>query len=151
MKRITIIAALAFASSTLLSFQTFAEPLVSEESASGIAGDMYQAYRYGGIGNMLATENSCWGALIKQKKKNEKGAASCSIAGLSGSMIEGSFARQQRRGPAPAYSGEGVRARILKNMGKAGFSEAESQQTLEESVGPRQEAIVLGLANAGMR
>jgi len=145
------LAVLAFASGALLSCQAFAERLVNEEKASEIAGDMYQAYRSGGISNMLSMENSCWDELIKQRKKNEKGSASCSIAGLAGSLIEGSFARQQRRGPAPAYSGESVRGRILKNMGKAGFSETEAQQTLETSVGPNHGAIISGLANAGMR
>lgn len=125
--------------------------LVSDEKAFSIAGDMYKAYRYGGASEMLAIENSCWSALHKQGKKNEAGAASCSVAGLSGAFVEGTIARSQRRSPTPIYSGDGVRGRILKNMAKAGIDEAQAQQILEASVQTKQGSILSGLSAAGMR
>lgn len=125
--------------------------LVSDEKAFSIAGDMYKAYRYGGASEMLAIENSCWSALHKQGKKNEAGAASCSVAGLSGAFVEGTIARSQRRSPTPTYSGDGVRGRILKNMAKAGIDESHAQQILETSVQTKQGSILSGLSAAGMR
>lgn len=125
--------------------------LVSDDKAFAIAGDMYKAYRYGGASEMLAIENSCWSALHKQGKKNEAGAASCSVAGLSGAFVEGTIARSQRRSPTPIYSGDGVRGRILKNMAKAGIDEAQAQQILETSVQTKQGSILSGLSAAGMR
>lgn len=125
--------------------------LVSDEKAFSIAGDMYKAYRYGGASEMLAIENSCWSALHKQGKKNEAGAASCSVAGLSGAFVEGTISRSQRRPPTPIYSGDGVRGRILKNMAKAGIDEAQAQQILEASVQTKQGSILSGLSAAGMR
>lgn len=126
-------------------------PLVSDEKAFSIAGDMYRAYRYGGASEMLTMENSCWNSLHKQKKKNEAGAASCSVAGLAGAFVEGTIARSQRRSPTPIYSGDGVRERILKNMAKAGINEDQAQQILESSVQAKQGSILSGLSAAGMR
>lgn len=126
-------------------------PLVSDEKAFSIAGDMYRAYRYGGASEMLTMENSCWNAIHKQKKKNEAGVASCSVAGLAGAFVEGTIARSQRRSPTPIYSGDGVRERILKNMAKAGINEDQAQQILESSVQVKQGSILSGLSAAGMR
>jgi flagellar biosynthesis GTPase FlhF len=123
---------------------------VSVEKAASMAGDMYQAYRYGGISEMLSMENACWGALAKQKKASETGAASCSVAALAGAFVEATYARQQRRGSAPAYNGDMFRQRLIGNMAKAGIREDRAQRVLELSTA-HQGSVLLGLMNAGMR
>ena len=111
---------------------------------------MYQAYRYGGISEMLSMENACWGALAKQKKASETGATSCSVAALAGAFVEATYARQQRRGSAPAYNGDMFRQRLIGNMAKAGIKEDRAQRVLELSAA-HQGSVLLGLMNAGMR
>ena len=123
---------------------------VSVEKAADMAGEMYQAYRSGGISEMLSIENACWRALAKQKKTNETGATSCSISALAGAFVEAAYARQQRRGPAPAYNGDMFRQRLFGNMAKAGIKEDRAQRVLELSAA-HQGSILLGLMNAGMR
>lgn len=123
---------------------------VSVEKAAEMAGEMYQAYRYGGISEMLSMENACWGALAKQKKANETGATSCSVAALAGAFVEATYARQQRRGSAPAYNGDMFRQRLIGNMAKAGIKEDRAQRVLELSAA-HQGSVLLGLMNAGMR
>lgn len=123
---------------------------VSVEKAAEMAGEMYQAYRYGGISEMLSMENACWGTLAKQKKANETGAASCSVAALAGAFVEATYARQQRRGSAPAYNGDMFRQRLIGNMAKAGIKEERAQRVLELSTA-HQGSVLLGLMNAGMR
>jgi hypothetical protein len=123
---------------------------VSVEKAAEMAGEMYQAYRYGGISEMLSMENACWSALAKQKKANETGATSCSVAALAGAFVEATYARQQRRGSAPAYNGDMFRQRLIGNMAKAGIREDRAQRVLELSTA-HQGSVLLGLMNAGMR
>lgn len=123
---------------------------VSVEKAAEMAGEMYQAYRYGGISEMLSMENACWGALAKQKKASETGATSCSVAALAGAFVEATYARQQRRGSAPAYNGDMFRQRLIGNMAKAGIKEDRAQRVLELSAA-HQGSVLLGLMNAGMR
>lgn len=123
---------------------------VSVEKAAEMAGEMYQAYRSGGISEMLSMENSCWRALVKQKKINETGATSCSVSALAGAFVEAAYARQQRRVPAPAYNGDMLRQRLIGNMAKAGIKEDRAQRVLELS-GAHQGSVLLGLMNAGMR
>lgn len=121
---------------------------VSVEKASQMAGEMYQAYRYGGISEMLSLENTCWRAFAR--KPSDAGATSCSVTALAGAFVEASYARQQRRVPAPAYNGDGVRQRLIGNMAKAGIKEDHAQIILERA-GVHQESVLLGLINAGMR
>lgn len=123
---------------------------VSPEKASAMAGEMYQAYRYGGVGEMLSMENACWSALAKQKRINEAGATSCSIVALSGAFVEASYARQQRRSSAPAYNQNLFRARLLENIEKVGIKEDRAQRVIELSVA-HQSSVLVGLTNAGMR
>lgn len=123
---------------------------VSVEKAASMAGEMYQAYRYGGISEMLSMENACWGALAKQKKPSDASAASCSVAALAGAFVEATYARQQRRGSAPAYNGDMFRQRLIGNMEKAGIKEDRAQRVLELSTA-HQGSVLLGLMNAGMR
>ena len=123
---------------------------VSEESASEMAGRMYEAYRYGGVGEMLAMENACWHSLAKQKKPTDASAVSCAVSALAGGFVEAAYARQQKRGPAPAYNPSLLRKRLVGNMEKARINEDRAQRILE-LVTLHQESVLVGLMNAGMR
>lgn len=126
-------------------------PAVSAKDAQDIAGMMFTMYRAGGPGHMLRAENECWKAFAKDKARSEHGAASCSLSALSGAFIEASYARQNARPSAPAYTGPAIRARIVKNLSQLGVSEQRTDEILSRSVSPRIEDVTLGLANAGMR
>ena len=140
----------ALALATIPAFANAEGSLVSEDKAFSIAAETYKAYQYGGASEMLSAENSCWNTLKKQGNNEEK-AASCVVAGVSGAFIEAAIARSQGRSPTPVYRGDGIRERALKRMAKAGISEAQAQQIIEETIKAHQKSIIYGLSAAGMR
>lgn len=123
---------------------------VSPEKAAQMAGEMYQAYRYGGVGEMLSLENSCWNALAKQQRPSDASATSCSVAALAGAFIEATYARKQMRGAVPAYNSESFRQRLIGNMAKAKINQDRAERILELTAA-HQESVLAGLINAGMR
>lgn len=123
---------------------------VDDDRAQELAGAMYRAYRYGGVGEMLRVENTCWSDFSEKWKGNKVAAGSCSLAAFAGVFIEASFARRQGRVSAPAYNGQIFRDRVLKNMTKAGMKPEQAEQILA-SVVSHQENIIYGLMNSGMR
>lgn len=124
---------------------------VSAKDAQEIAGMMFTMYRAGGTGRMLRAENECWKEYSKSKARSEYGAASCSLSALAGAFIEASYARQNARPPAPAYTGPAIRVRVIKNLSQLGVSEQRADEILGRSVSPMIGDVILGLSNAGMR
>lgn len=123
--------------------------LLPADSISQIAGATFQNYQIGNVNQMLAEENTCWDDASREKGSNKQTiVAACASAAMSGAFIEATYARSQRRGSHPQYTGDAVRARILK---KSGLSEAETQRILETTVEPNVPAILAGLKGAGMR
>jgi len=126
-----------------------ASPLVSDQQAMDIAGDMYRTAMFQGIGGMIETENACWDLL--KKNATEFGVAECSLYAMAGTIIDATFARTQRRGSLPAYNAIAANQRVIKNATEAGFSEDQTRNILESSVRPHAQNILTGLMNAGMR
>lgn len=154
LKTLLLAVAMAFSAALVSAQATEAEehpPAVSAKDAQDIAGMMFMMYRAGGPGHMLRAESECWKAFAKDKARSEYGAASCALSALSGAFIESSYARQNARPSAPAYTGPAIRARIVKNLSQLGVSEQRTDEILSRSVSPRIEDVTLGLANAGMR
>lgn len=123
---------------------------VSDENAANIAGKMYKAYRYGSVGEMLATENACWRTLAEQNKPTDTSAVSCAVSALAGAFVEAAYARKQMRGPTPAYNSSQFRQRLVDNMAKAGINEGRAQRILVLATA-HTESVLVGLMNAGMR
>lgn len=138
-----------FSAVMLVGSQAWADVLLPPESISQIAGATFQNYQIGNVNQMLAEENTCWDDASRENGSNKQTVvAACASAAMSGAFIEATYARSQRRGSHPQYTGDAVRARILK---KSGLSEAETQRILETTVEPNVPAILAGLKGAGMR
>ena len=154
MKEMTVNPASSIASIMVLvvafsaSAQESAGPLVDSTQASQIAAMMYEGYLSVKVNQMLKDENDCWEDSARRKPISKAIASGCAIAAFSGGIIEASYARQQGRGSHPQYTGEAVRARVMK---KSRLPETEAQQILDETVRPNMEAVMSGLVGAGMR
>lgn len=144
-KHIATIAAII----TLSSTSATASSLVSDQQAMDIAGDMYRTAMIQGIGGMIETENTCWN--IFKQNATEFGVAACALYAMSGTIIDATFARTQRRGSLPAYNAIAANQRVIKNAREAGFSEDQARNILESSVRPHAQNVLTGLMNAGMR
>ncbi|MBS0497524.1 MAG: hypothetical protein JSR51_07755 [Proteobacteria bacterium] len=144
-KKITTIATIIMLSSASMA----ASPLVSDQQAMDIAGDMYRTAMFQGIGGMIETENKCWG--IFKQNATEFGVAACALYAMSGTIIDATFARTQRRGSLPAYNAIAANERVIRNASEAGFSEDQARSILESSVRPHAQNVLTGLMNAGMR
>lgn len=124
---------------------------VQSADAEGAAKAMFEAYRYGGPQEMQRIEEQCWSSMKAAGSPTDDGVARCSLMGMAGAFVEASYARQQRRSPAPSYTGQGVRERIMARTNGMGWGQERIQAILVSSVSPRQGEVITGLANAGMR
>lgn len=126
-----------------------AESLLLPNEISDIAENTFQSYRVGKVNQMLAQESECWNEAAREKGEIKKIlVAACASTAMAGAIIEATYARSQRRGSHPEYTGEGARARIFR---MSGLSETETQEIIESSVEPSVPAIIAGLQGAGMR
>lgn len=122
---------------------------VNEQQANDIAGNMYRIALSRGINGMLDAENACWESA--KKTVSETGIALCAIHGLTGTIIDATFARAQLRGSLPAYAPTAARERIFKNATNAGFTTENTQHIIDTLVSPHTQNVLTGLMNAGMR
>lgn len=143
---LTIAAALVISAPALA--EDAAPSLLSSDKISRIAGSMFQSYQAGRVNQMLADENDCWEDAARGNTINRKIVAACAVAATAGAFIEATYARSQRRGANPQYTGEAIRARILK---KSRLSEDEIDGILASTIQPNIGAIMVGLNGAGMR
>lgn len=124
---------------------------VSKEDVQKAAGTMFETYVHGGPGAMLKAEEKCLSSMKESGGPTDDGVARCSLMGMSGAFIEASYARQQRRSPAPTYTGQGIRERIMSRTKGMGWGQERTQTVLVSSVSSRQGEVITGLMNAGMR
>ncbi len=123
---------------------------ISDQQIQNMAGDMYRAALFGGVDGMIRTENGCWASISGNTASNVD-IESCAIYGISGTIIDATFARAQMRGLLPAYDPDALRERIFENAKKHGFSKEKTQEIIEKVGKQNIDKILAGLMNAGMR
>lgn len=134
---------------SIVPLKASAESLLLPNEISDIAENTFHSYMSGRVNQMLAQENECWREAAKEKGEIKKIlVAACASTAMAGAIIEATYARNQRRGSHPEYTGEGARARIFR---MSGLSESETQKIIESSVEPGVPALIAGLQGAGMR
>lgn len=122
--------------------------LLSSDKISQIAGVMFDGYRSGNVNQMFNDESACWNDAAKRSRADKALVAGCASAAMAGALIEATYARAQRRGPHPRYTGDAVRERIMK---MSGLSQNETQSILDSTIEPNIGVILAGLKGAGMR
>lgn len=137
------VAVAVFSLSTSVDAQEPSQSLLLPSEIAEIAGNAYTNYAVGGVKMMLSAERQCWAEVEGDKYM----AAACTAGAVAGSFIEAAVARGELRGAHGDYTGAAVRARILA---ESTLSEADVNDVLEHTVVANTDAIMGGLAAAGM-
>jgi hypothetical protein len=113
-----------------------------------ITSESYAAYMnvQNGAVATLNLENSCY----KTVKGSIDTAKKCLVYTLAGGIIEGGYARQEGRGPAPSYQPDAIGERISKKLAESGLSTNQIEEA-RAYIGDNSTKVIMGLANAGMR
>lgn len=139
-----VVAALLLSNTASAQESVATESTASSDEAMQYAGHMYRAYIEGGVSRMQEVENECWGSVSPGYSEN---ASQCALYAMTGAFIEAGHAKVQGRMPAPYYQGPIAALRVKEN---SRLPEDEAKTLLLQTAG-QAEAILLGLANAGMR